>query len=412
MTMTYSHNPYTPLICIPADDAIVRAASDCPQPAATDDAVPPSNCSEGQSSVGEEPQPHDSAANDVVVVVGNHRREPLRTDLTGRCRFVHYNVSDCATTSLRPRAPSVLPPGVAQLFLGQVPHRITDGQLLYVLQDVEVLYIERVIERTVQGDSNKGCIRLFVHQDSAEAAMRAINWGVLFDECGFWVATNWEQYYTLHTRCPFPRLCRNDGLPYSCAVLQLATPSSDRYTSEEPYVTALDASYLHTVVRRELIGRCQHYTFPERSRERTLLRSRAPNPRPAHVAQLFLGQVPFRITDGQLLHMFWALAGVDVLYIERVVQGDSKKGCIKLFVHEDNAEAAMRAIHWRVLFDEHGFWVATNWEQYYTLQEHCDRSLLWFRGLPCKCAVLERSTYVANRKARRTGMPVRSSAGL
>lgn len=147
------------------------------------------------------------------------------------------------------------------------------------------------------------------------------------------------------------------------------------------------------VLRHCLVSRCAYVGFPAHTSGSEPRRLSAPYPRPAGVVQMFLGQVPFRITDGELLYMFSVLAGVDVLYVERIVQGDSNKGCIQLFVHEETAEHAQRMIHKRVLFDQGGFWYATSAEERALLESQCAaQGGPKHKGLPYNSVVLERST--------------------
>lgn len=184
------------------------------------------------------------------------------------------------------------------------------------------------------------------------------------------------------------------------ACYALSVCSDDRTMDEEP----LDTDAAHhgaprveypsvSVLRTDLIGHCPFVAYPAHTYGNSTLRPSAPYPRPAGVVQLFLGQVPFRITDGQLLFLFETLAGVNIQFIERVVQGESRKGCIQLFADETSIEAAQRAIHKRVLFDEFGFWFATNWDELNILQAHCQvPEWCRHRGMPFNCAVLEQST--------------------
>jgi len=146
-------------------------------------------------------------------------------------------------------------------------------------------------------------------------------------------------------------------------------------------------------MRTDLVGRAVFMPFPEDVYYKGQLRHGAPPRqfRPADLAGLFFGQLPFRLTDMMVIYLFGVLANADVLYIERIVQDNSKKGCMQVYVHEADVERIIAAFHKRVLFDNTGVWLAYDPYQRAALQQHGDNPQNRFKGLPFYPMVVERS---------------------
>lgn len=151
------------------------------------------------------------------------------------------------------------------------------------------------------------------------------------------------------------------------------------------------------------------------------LRCAAPHERlrPAALAQLFFGQLPTGTSDSVIVWLCRALAGAEVLYIERLMKRQQNYGaaagngsftedkcCMQVFVDACDAHAIITALHKKVLFDVSGVWVATNADECAILATHCEAShnaTLVIPGtarLPSRTIVVEMatSTFVRGRR--------------
>jgi len=127
--------------------------------------------------------------------------------------------------------------------------------------------------------------------------------------------------------------------------------------------------------------------------------------RPPTLTQLFFGQLPYKVSDRMVLWLVGHLAQRNVLYIERVMQDKSRKGCMQVFVDEDDASDIIAALDRRIIFDTTGIWHAQNDEQVRALEEHCRNESNRFKGFPYRMMVVERST---STYVRRHKLPNRS----
>lgn len=180
-------------------------------------------------------------------------------------------------------------------------------------------------------------------------------------------------------------------------------PYMSQYSKEEA-----KRSLPQDTMRLSLFGKVQFFAFPTHALERTRLRSEAPplEERPAELKQLFFGQLPYKVPDSQIVWLVEEVAKRSVLYIERVMQEKSRKGCMQVFVDEADVDDIVRTLDRRVLFDKTGVWYAADDYELRALEEHCSNEANRFKGFPFRMMVVERSTstYVRRRKtAQRSG---------
>jgi hypothetical protein len=98
----------------------------------------------------------------------------------------------------------------------------------------------------------------------------------------------------------------------------------------------------------------------------------------AHMARLFLGQLPYAVTDMQLQWLCYTFGhGAAVVFPERIVKKDPMNnnakvptGCVHAYCHPDQAEALMNGMHKRLLIDDTGVWYARNAEELNMLCAH------------------------------------------
>lgn len=174
-----------------------------------------------------------------------------------------------------------------------------------------------------------------------------------------------------------------------------------------PYSMAYFAPQTN-VRRTDLSGSVEFMEFPVESLSPERLFDCAPplHERPEGSKQVFLGQVPFRVTDGMVEWMFRTLANTQVLYVDRIIQENNRRGCMQIVVDGACVADAIEAINKRVLFDENGIWYARDWE-IDILEAHCNNSgNSRFQGLPFRTVVLEESKSLQRRAPlRRSPQP-------
>lgn len=126
------------------------------------------------------------------------------------------------------------------------------------------------------------------------------------------------------------------------------------------------------------------------------------------MARLFLGQLPYGVTDMQLQWLCYTFGhGAAVVFPERIVKkdpmlGNAKvpTGCVHAYCHPDQAEALMEGMHKRLLIDDTGVWFARTEQELGMLCSHTaamkkDRALRPFnRPYDTVVAQLATSTFV------------------
>jgi len=96
-------------------------------------------------------------------------------------------------------------------------------------------------------------------------------------------------------------------------------------------------------------------------------------PAKSDMMRLFLGQLPFCVTDDELNYAISIATGGLVLHhIERIVnwkKGRSPTGCVHAYCRPEDANAVLSA-HLRLRFDENGVWFARNDEEVEALKKY------------------------------------------
>lgn len=96
------------------------------------------------------------------------------------------------------------------------------------------------------------------------------------------------------------------------------------------------------------------------------------------MSRLFLGQLPYQVTDMQLDWLCFTFGqGGAVQYPERITKHDPMRGCkvptgcIHAYADNDCVQSMLNAMHKRILVDDTGVWFAETQEQYNILNDYC-----------------------------------------
>jgi len=88
-----------------------------------------------------------------------------------------------------------------------------------------------------------------------------------------------------------------------------------------------------------------------------------PVPEKSDMKRIFLGQLPFCVTDDQLNYAIGiATCGLMLHHVERIVnwkKGRSPTGCVHAYCRHEDVDTILSA-HLRIRFDEEGVWFARN----------------------------------------------------
>ena len=107
----------------------------------------------------------------------------------------------------------------------------------------------------------------------------------------------------------------------------------------------------------ELLSYIQHFTFPQGATPQCP----ADELPKSALARLFIGQLPYSITDEQLnFAIAVATGGIVLQHVERIViwkKNRAPTGCVHAYCLPSEVDAVLSA-HQRVLFDDDGVWVA------------------------------------------------------
>ena len=91
------------------------------------------------------------------------------------------------------------------------------------------------------------------------------------------------------------------------------------------------------------------------------------------LARLFIGQLPYSITDEQLnFAIAVATGGIVLQHVERIViwkKNRAPTGCVHAYCLPSEVDAVLLA-HQRVLFDEDGVWVAQSEDEMHLLRNY------------------------------------------
>lgn len=170
---------------------------------------------------------------------------------------------------------------------------------------------------------------------------------------------------------PYPATQFRVHSPYSAQVLPQGAPA--QYPQYPDYVpTGLPTPLplnLKPVVHQALHGCCPYIQIPkglteivfeDTVRVSGILANNAPLPRP-----LFIGQVRFETTAGELLWLMQHVCGVFPLKIE-----PRGPGCFVAVVATSEESAVLQSFNRRFLFDYTGVWLATNEEELRFMESH------------------------------------------
>ena len=205
---------------------------------------------------------------------------------------------------------------------------------------------------------------------------------------------HFDPYSTTSSRKFIISSCASDC--GNSSVTSIPSPST---FEEFPNVTPLHWSSIHSAALEHCVG---FHPFPvgaaiipDRDAGKALMDK-------SRLARLFIGQLPFLVTDEQLNHAISVATGGLVLqHIERIVNWKKNRaptGCVHAYCMPSEVDAILSA-HQRVLFDEEGVWCAWNDHELGALQDYVHRHAAQSKAsgcLPSSLLTVEfaRSTYV------------------
>ena len=173
-------------------------------------------------------------------------------------------------------------------------------------------------------------------------------------------------------------LCREEEVPSTklctsteddCGVLRF---HHDPYSATGMFVTewAPTCGMLHP----SLYGRVSFHPFPSRSFECPA----EPDARPkADLLRIFIGQLPYDVSDMELRWLCWTFAGAHVHNPERILKHDWKTGkrlptgCVHVYCTPESARRLMSFMHKRVLVDDNGVWFARDESEMLMMRDYC-----------------------------------------
>jgi len=107
-------------------------------------------------------------------------------------------------------------------------------------------------------------------------------------------------------------------------------------------------------------------------------KSRCHAPSEGTMSRVFLGQLPYQVTDMQLDWLCYTFGnGGAVHFPERITKHDPMRGCkmptgcIHAYVENHHAAAMLNALHKHILVDDTGVWFAENADQQAVLNDYC-----------------------------------------
>lgn len=119
-----------------------------------------------------------------------------------------------------------------------------------------------------------------------------------------------------------------------------------------------------------------------------------------HLTRVFVGQLPYRVTEMQLSWLCDTIApGAHLYGMETIVKKTGIKGkrlptgCIHAFAHPEDVDYLIAALSFRVLFDDVGIWYAADEQQVQALHEYCTEmkraEAMRFRDRPYQPVVVQ-----------------------
>lgn len=101
-------------------------------------------------------------------------------------------------------------------------------------------------------------------------------------------------------------------------------------------------------------------------------------PSEGHMSRVFLGQLPYQVTDMQLDWLCFTFGnGGAVHFPERITKHDPMRGCkvptgcIHAYADNDNVTQMLNQMHKRILVDDTGVWFAGDANEQSTLNDYC-----------------------------------------
>jgi len=141
--------------------------------------------------------------------------------------------------------------------------------------------------------------------------------------------------------------------------------------TERSISSALPQGTLHM----ELQGRVSFMPYPIHE-----FRANPPTMRKDEMVRLFIGQLPYQVTDMQLQWLCYTFGrGASVHFPERIVKKDAARGgkiptgCVHAYVEPQAVEGLMFAMHKRVFVDDTGVWYAQTQEEVDALDVYCNQ---------------------------------------
>lgn len=122
-----------------------------------------------------------------------------------------------------------------------------------------------------------------------------------------------------------------------------------------------------------------------------------------HLVRVFVGQLPYRVTEMQLSWLCDTIAtGAHLYNMETIVKKTGIKGkrlptgCVHAFAHPEDVDFLVAALSFRVLFDDVGIWYASDDAQMAALHEYCNamkhNEVMRFRDRPYQPVVVQFAT--------------------
>lgn len=146
-------------------------------------------------------------------------------------------------------------------------------------------------------------------------------------------------------------------LPLVSCVFRYDPYQTETATIVEEEVFALPEDTLHT----QMANLVSFLPYPEQE-----FQACAPALPKEAMSRVFLGQLPYAVTDMQLQWLCSTFGnGASIHHAERIVKHDTGKtgakiptGCIHAYCHPDQVDALMNGMHKRLLIDDTGVWYA------------------------------------------------------
>lgn len=176
--------------------------------------------------------------------------------------------------------------------------------------------------------------------------------------------------------CAKPAPCNKQVADASAAAAPAAPSLADNQVREN-YIDSLvqsayELSATHqATLHRALIGHVSFIAYPTESLDESFFEGQAPAPSADADAKdpmrrIFIGQLPYRVTEMQLQWMFRIFAlGAQIYSPERITKKSKTigatrvpTGCIHAHLRESCLKAVVQNMHKRLLVDDSGIWFA------------------------------------------------------